>query len=113
MTEWKKYEGTDEQIAEMENAEHGYLVMFNDKEIAGILRGDPEEIVLEDEYSYLICNPHPLADMISQQAQTGQPVWVKVFTSKSLIDDSPLIYKTTKPNWNIAGAEYRFTPFKD
>lgn len=27
MSEWKKYEGTDEQIEEMLNAEHGFIYL--------------------------------------------------------------------------------------
>ena len=27
MTEWRKYEGTDEQIAEMLNSEHGFIAL--------------------------------------------------------------------------------------
>ena len=71
--------------------------------------------------NYLICNPHPLADMICQQARTGQPVWVK---SSRILSPSAThefiearldcsIYVTTKPCWDIPNAEYSFTPFEE
>ena len=66
--------------------------------------------------NYLICNPHPLADMIERWARTGQPAWIKTFIEMPyaglpILDER--IQKTNKPDWNIPGAEYSFTPFKD
>jgi len=70
---------------------------------------------------YLICDPHPLEDMICQQARTGQEVWIKVVSATTAINDYEFvaafdycsIYKTDTPNWNIPGAQYSFTEFKD
>ena len=114
MTEWKKYTGSDEQIAEMNaairNSNNGILISLRDKNT---------KIIYSGLYSYkfdkyLICNRHPLADMICQQARTGQPVWVKVTVN---FDDYGLAYSyhepTSQPDWNIPGAEYSFTPFDE
>jgi hypothetical protein len=56
-----------------------------------------------------LCQPHPYADLIKIWADTGCPVWVK--EGKELA--RPFIYETSKPDWNIPGAEYRLTPFED
>lgn len=124
--EWKKYTGSDEQIAEITNSKHGYVFRFkNGNELLswqqydlqiGNWPGDVKE--------YLIANPHPLAVMIIRQAQTGQPVWIK--TEDWSIDvcqyegqlmgkstDTHMVFLTSKPDWNIPNAEYSFTPLED
>jgi len=72
---------------------------------------------------YLICTPHPYADMICQWARTGQPVYVRI-TEDGDKNEFPELsefiesikhvetYCTNTPDWNIPGAEYSFTPFK-
>lgn len=56
-------------------------------------------------------NPHPYADMICQQARTGQPVYIR---HKGNVDIN-LYHRevTNTPNWNIPNAEYSFTQFED
>lgn len=120
--QWVAYTGSDEQIAEMKKANDGYLLRCND----GIdvpyneyeyLHENHKEVVTH----YLICNPHPLADMIIQQARTGQPVYVKVLRETwgmfkhTFIrhEEKHTIYVTATPNWNIPNAEYSFIPFED
>lgn len=142
MTEWKKYTGSDEQIAEISNTKNGFVCRNNETESGiltikyGQLFSDQSEYpILNAMWAgslklfadnnktthYLICNPHPLADMICQQAQTGQPVWVK---SSRILSPSATyefiearldcsIYVTTKPCWDIPNAEYSFTPFEE
>lgn len=113
MTEWKEYTGADEQIAEMMNAKHGVILRNHEGEESLCIFTDNKE--LEDHLDprskyppmeYLICNPHPLADMIIRQAQTGQPV----YTRNKL---SGQVDVTTEPDWNFNGLEYSFTPFED
>lgn len=129
MSEWKKYEGTDEQIAEMLDAEHGFTYLDKYQAEGSIMRFADffdkthlrNHLETWEVTHYLICNPHPLADMIAWQCGTGQPVWIKIcnYDWKSLgmeyqcswDNDDFTIFETTKPNWNIPGAEYRFTPF--
>lgn len=58
---------------------------------------------------YLICQPHPLADMICQWARTGQPVWIKIPSPHK--EDVLHTLCTNNPDWGFPGAEYSFTPF--
>lgn len=148
MTEWKKYTGSTQQIYEMWNAKNGYLVRShegaNDRiRYAPQRRPDFNEFAQHCREAihvteYLICNPHPLANMICQQACTGQPVYIQValrdldFHISRLIElfrfadpgmdwrridhlepSEKFIFKTKKPCWNIPGAIYSFTPFED
>ena len=127
MSEWEEYTGSDEQIAEMKCATNGILVRLNTP------TGKEKERTLKhwgglEEYSdlvthYFICSPHPLADMICQQARTGQPVWVKMKSSTywliamrgfDLISQDHLcsVIKSTTPDWNIPNAEYSFSSFE-
>ena len=75
---------------------------------------------------YLICQPHPYADLIKIWADTGCPVWVRPTkpyefeisdyenhpTTKLMVDHKGVYLITTAPDWNIPG-EYRLTPFND
>ena len=124
MSEWKKYTGTDEQIGEMRDAYHGFIYLdkyqvegsimcFADFFDKAHLRGHLETWEVTH---YLICNPHPLADMIERQCRTGQPVWIKTFIEMPYAGLPTLdeqIQVTTSPNWNIPGAEYSFTSFEE
>lgn len=122
MSEWKEYTGSDEQIAEMHNDDNGWIVTFYDGTQSEIHKGYPGKSVnMHAIQKYLICNPHPLADMICQQARTGQPVWVKTtcigykpceFGGDEMYSKQ-YIYSTTTPDWNIPNAEYSFTEFKE
>jgi len=136
MTEWKEYTGSDEQIAEMINAKHGFVCRNNETDSGilsikyGQLFSDQSEypilnamwkgslklfIDTNNTTHYLICDPHPYADMICRWARTGQPVWVKTFIDGSYaglpIKDAS-IYVTNTPDWNIPNAEYSFTTFE-
>ena len=107
MSKWTIYTGSDEQNKELNEAinssSNGVLLeLKNSKQT--IIRS---HLYAYDFDAYLICNPHPLADMICQQARTGQPVWVRWPESKSC----GVI--TTTPDWNIPNAEYSFTEFKE
>lgn len=113
MSEWKKYTGSDKQIAEMCGADNGWIVMFYDSTQSEIHNGYPgKNVNMHAIKGYLLCNPHPLADMICQQARTGQPVWIKV-DRDSCGNKINMIYVTTTPDWNIPNAEYSFTEFKE
>lgn len=120
-TKWKDYIGSDEQIAEIVNCETDVLCKYqngSERLKSQMFVGDWNHKYLTH---YLICNPHPLADMIIRQAQTGQPVYVRIskYCIKAgevdtwLHKDIPDLYITTIPDWNILGAEYSFIPFKE
>lgn len=121
-SEWKEYTGSDEQIAEIVNCKTDVLCRYSnggERLKSSMFIGDWKHKYLTH---YLICNPHPLADMIIRQAQTGQPVWIK-FPYNNTIDVSSYefikhdlgysYHVTTTPDWNIPNAEYSFTPFGD
>jgi len=125
-TEWKEYTGSYEQITEMRRCRNGYKVRTDNNYVDGLIFHDsPSDLIGIEITHYLLCNPHPLADMICQQAGTGQPVWIRV----TRINDWGRYIKgkyyepgieiveyqdpTNNPNWNISGAEYSFTPFEE
>jgi len=116
MSEWKKFTGSDEQIAEISNSENGYSCKYIDGIESRIFTGSLRENAIYDKNMthFLICNPHPLADMIIRQAMTGQPVWVRDYKDTLLSGEHNYDeYVTTTPNWNIPNAEYSFTPFEE
>ena len=124
--EWIEYTGSDEQIEEIANAKAGWIVRYEDCTESQIEYGEPKD--MECPTHYLICQPHPLADMICQQARTGQPVLIKIpLQNDYTLADGTLrigdvlvvmgkyycIIETHFPNWNIPGAKYSFTPFEE
>ena len=118
--QWVKYDGSDEQIAEIENVKNGWLVIFYDGTQSEIHKGYPGKSVnMHAIQKYLICNPHPYADMICQQARAGQPVYIKIPTVAERVDTGArtnMYFRhecTNTPDWNIPGAEYSFTPFEE
>jgi len=141
--QWVKYDGIDEQIAEMCKPGNTFVtrdttgkqsesVMWIDTSQHPDYRlrqlNDLRQILNEEKATeYLICNPHHYADMICQWARTGQPVWVRPKkpyefkisdyenhpTTKLMVDDKGVYLITTTPDWNIPGAEYSFTPFEE
>jgi len=123
MSEWKEWNGRDDQIDEMEEAQYGVLLSNNPSEIVDVSDMISLESYLneQDVHEYLICNPHPLADMICQQARTGQPVWVKVPNDTFGMGrwtfqkhcTGVYIYMSLAPDWNIPNAVYAFTEFKE
>lgn len=118
--EWIEYTGSDEQIAEMWNAEHGYAVIsrgvikirvakdsFSSREVFS----EHAKNAIEYVTKYLICQPHPYADLIDIWRLSGCTVWVRY--RNALSPKNFIVEETNKPDWNIPGAEYRLTPFED
>lgn len=151
MSEWKEYTGAPEQIDEMINAAHGFICK-NEETESGILTIKYGQLFSSMSHypilnamwdgslkrfmdnnnttNYLTCNPHPLADMICQQARTGQDVFVHIagtiyanYIAHRAAQDMDYFhsyynkkleattYITKKPNWHIPGAQYSFTRF--
>lgn len=146
MTEWKEYTGSDGQIAEMRQSEHGFVAR-NTYSVSSIMSIKLNQLFISGQKNpylpelfgnkvseflnynntthYLICDPHPLEDMICQQARTGQEVWIKVpqesYPFIHLMTDYYMyslsngwhVYRTDVPYWHIPGAEYSFTLFEE
>ena len=116
--EWIEYTGREDQIKEIKSASNG--VIF---EYVGSFGIDTSVFkYAKDKYhidnrlenkaiaKYLICQPHPYADLIKIWADTGCPVWVRYY---HIFYCELVLRITTIPDWNIPGAEYRLTPFED
>ena len=118
MSKWKEYNGSPEQIAVIFQPKLQVAIKTITNRVFLLLNNTMKSDWLYDvEYcktvrEYLICNPHPLADMICQQARTGQPVWVRKLFECG-IEKEWQMFVTTTPDWNIPGAEYSFTEFKE
>jgi len=98
-SQWIKYDGSDEQIAEMDDAD-SFIIKANGVE------------------------SHVMHHIDERGLLVGQPVHIKVEngTGNHLLDVSTgfyyfdlehSIYVTTTPDWNIPGAEYSFEPFEE
>jgi len=142
MSEWIKYTGSDEQIKELWNADDGYILRFSDKVNDRIRRAKEAWLTLSDfsnhckkvtnVTNYLICNPHPLEDMICRQARTGQEVWVlepiiyiedisvrvlekhlnRESVGTAILENGIFCqYSTRTPYWYVPEAQYSFTRF--
>lgn len=61
-SQWIKYDGSDEQIAEMENAKNGFICKNDYGYIWDDVYIDWSKCPIGGTH-YLICNPHPNADM--------------------------------------------------
>lgn len=127
--EWIEYTGSDEQNETLFDTPYGFLIKNSNYEVLGPIFSF--EAVPADFFvsHYLICNPHPNADMICQQARTGQPVWIKVplknndvpnnyanhpdLVELRLHQDCAIFKKAKNIEWNIPGAKYSFEPFED
>lgn len=118
MAEWKEYTGAPEQIKEIANPKN-YLIV--DSEYSIFCSPTKVPIDINDEWVklyfekskvkfYLICTPHPYEEMICQWARSRQPVYIRYINEEC---DELVMQETTKPDWNITGAEYSFTPFKE
>ena len=139
MSEWIEYTGSDEQLKELLTTKSKFMVDNNKWSVfhkpttlnmpatednlnwlAALLRDTKVK-------NYLICQPHPYADLIKIWADTGCPVWVRPTkpyefkisdylnhpTTRLMVDGKGVYLITTTPDWNIPGAEYSLTPFED
>ena len=132
--EWIEYTGSDKQIKEMLLAanRHGVMIIHHNGELCPGIFTDSNELAqhLDKRTKYpikmfLLCQPHPYADLIDVWRLSGCPVWVIIEGSANNLNLASMgyteykwtgkysIFVTTKPDWNIPGAEYRLTPFED
>lgn len=127
MAEWKEYISNNQQIIELKESKHGFLLRSSDHMYENEIIYADADFSCIDAFNvtyYLICEPHSLRTMIKQQADTGQPVYIKmtentyqVIAMRNFdlcsIKNNKAIIKTNLPDWNIPNAEYSFTKFKD
>lgn len=122
-TTWIEYTGSDKQIAEIKNAKHGYVLKSNagtEKMHTEIFTSDIVDYLDATSY-YWIIPDDPLREMKVRQAQTGQPVYIRISGNAGIHcaysqyrwTGTHSIWVTTTPDWNIPNAEYSFTPFED
>ena len=127
MSEWIEYTGSDEQNRDILGSKADVLFMYSNgvhRLRSSMFTGDWKHRTLTH---YLICQPHPYADLIKIWADTGCPVWVRPRkpyefkisdylnhpTTRLMVDGEGAYLITTTPDWNILGAEYSLTPFND
>lgn len=115
MSEWEEYTGSEEQIAELGNAKDGVCLRFEHSHksfvysLKDISKTDGKVTLSNTVTHYLICNPRPLADMICQQARTGQPVWWKSTEGGG----TGLCHEHFPPFAHPDAFEYSFTEFEE
>lgn len=115
--QWVKFDGSDEQIAEMVGAKNGFVLRFNGGEDStiqtigmwGTMITSRNPAFSSHLTHYLICEPQPYADMICQWAKTGQPVYCRIHVEGYGLCTSA----SNTPRWDVPDAEYSFTPFKE
>jgi len=80
--EWIKYDGSDKQIEALASVKTMIRVRYvNGREVNWsythtlFKSKDDAKAILETAIAYLICQPHPYADLIKIWADTGCPVW--------------------------------------
>lgn len=114
---WIKFKNTEEQLAEMASATHGYIIRYVDasgfdvdESESDIIFGSPQDPDIINEY-WLVPDD-PLREMKKRQAFTGQPVWAR---QKSILREGEWFYldPTTEPPWFIKDAEFSFRPFQE
>lgn len=120
MSEWKIYEGTDEQIEEMLR---GFIFRDGTGEECNLIkrRCDFVDDASIKSYlnccearEYLICKQHPNSEMIKRWADTGQPVWYRAKVDENEFDtDELLCGVTSNPNWSDERYEFSFAPFDE
>ena len=119
--QWVKFDGSDEQIAEMVGAKNGFVLRFNGGEDStiqtigmwGTMITSRNPAFSSHLTHYLICEPQPYADMICQWARTGQPVWYRALDCKSFtgqcLNDEFNLYPFARPD----KYKYSFTPLEE
>lgn len=103
MAEWKKFTGSDDQLKEMKEAEHGWVIRYKDGNESPIHYGSFNVVfkLLHEPDWYLICEPHPHAEMIKRWADTGQPVYkISEYDNEWQLIAEPHWHRDTKYSFN-------------
>lgn len=116
MSQWIEYTGSDEQIEEILYA-GGYIIRTDTgyesdiRMVVGKREGLVSELNDGNVTHYLICQKHPLADMIERWARTGQPVWWRPKNSE--IWGNASSWGCDYIPWHNPGYEFSFAPFEE
>ena len=124
MSEWIEYTGSDEQNRDILGSKADVLFMYSNgvhRLRSSMFTGDWKHRTLTH---YLICQPHPYADLVDIWRLSGCPVYVRITEYElhkhgcreyqvTYTRNGDTVLVTCKPDWNIPGAEYRLTPFED
>ena len=108
MAEWIEYTATGDQIKVLNNA----LKSSSNGVFLRLKNGD-HKIIKSHLYAYdfthyLICEPHPCADLIKIWADTGCPIYAKhKATGQKDSGSGP------RAGWNHEEWEFSLTPFDD
>lgn len=120
MPEWVKFDGSEEQLEMMRTAEHGFKIKYknnivgNQDESSIIIANGLQHAVLNHVTQsstgatvthFLICEPHPHAEMIIEWARTGRPVYFFDTASGEWLP-------VKKPDWD-ENTRYSFDPPKE
>ena len=102
--EWIEYTGSDKQISDIQTSEHGWMT----EDFITIDGSAPIHDLISVGEKYLICQPHPYADLIKIWADTGCPVYAK-HKATGQTDEvcGPRV------DWNHEEWEFSLTPFED
>ena len=108
MSEWIEYTGSDEQNRDILGSKADVLFMYSNgvhRLRSSMFTGDWKHRTLTH---YLICQPHPYADLIKIWADTGCPVYAK-HKATGQTDEvcGPRV------DWNHEEWEFSLTPFED
>ena len=123
--EWIEYTGSNEQLIELLTTESKFMVdnewsVFHKPTTLNMPATEDNlnwlaSLLCDTKVKrYLICQPHPYADLIDIWRLSGCPVYVRY--TEPTEDGLNMRWRTIKTNtpyWNIPGAEYSLTPFED
>ncbi|AKH38334.1 MULTISPECIES: hypothetical protein [Nitrosomonas] len=111
MPAWKKFTGSEEQIIEMKTSKEGFKIctkagtesniwkaydVFSEQRVDALLKGNEIDV-------YMICQPHPHAEMIIEWARTGRDVYWYNGCGQWVIDDNPVWWADMKYSFNPDG----------
>lgn len=106
--QWVKYVANTEQIKELKAAiKSGNGVLIKNK--YGECKIVTSQLYACEFTEYLICTPHPYANMAQQWLRTGQPVWWRSKDS----GETGLCHEYFPPFMHPVEFEYSFTPFEE
>jgi len=103
--QWIKYDGSDEQISDIQTSEHGWMT----EDFITIDGSAPIHDLISVGDKYLICQPHPYADLIDIWRLSGCPVWYRHKLVIASGECGPFHLPFSYPDI----CEYSLTPFED